>query len=151
MHEQHAVDAGIDQRQLLVEDQGGTTLSATFNPGNKGKNPNSFVYRFVPKNPTDLSTGKLQALQVTINGSPLTFVPVDATHPTGDVLSANQLKLHTLGTSSRGTWITEYSATMPAAGVPPSTAILASPVRAREPASRIDWSATAANGRADPP
>jgi hypothetical protein len=93
---------------LIIEDQGGTTLGATFNPGNKGKNPNSFVYRFVPRNPSDLSAGKLQALQVTINGSPLTFVPVDATHPTGDVLSANQQNLHTLGTSWPVKWVTVH-------------------------------------------
>jgi hypothetical protein len=47
-------------------------------------------------------------LQVTINGSPMTFVPVDATHPTGDVLSANQLNLHTLGTSWPVKWVTVH-------------------------------------------
>jgi hypothetical protein len=93
---------------FIVEDIGGTTLGASANPGNKAKNPNSFVYRFVSKNPRDLSAGKLQALQVTIHGSPLTFVPVDATHPTGDVLSANQLNLHTLGTSWPVKWVTVH-------------------------------------------
>lgn len=83
----------------LVEDAGGTTV-------NFGKNPNSFVYRFVPTNPADLSQGKLQALQVWMNGSPMTVVPVDAAHPTGDILSANQLSLHTVGASWAIAWVT---------------------------------------------
>jgi Bacterial protein of unknown function (DUF839) len=48
----------------------------------------------------------LQALQVLINGSPVTFVPVDATHPDGDTISANQLALHTVGKSWPIKWIT---------------------------------------------
>ena len=66
------------------------------------KNPNSFVYRFVPNNPTDLTQGKLQALQVSIDGEPVVF------HPEGDTLSENQLKLHTLGTSYPVTWVTVH-------------------------------------------
>ena len=60
---------------LIVEDVGGTTVM------NNAKNPNSFVYRFVPLNPSDLSRGKLQALQVSINGNPVVFVPVDNPAP----------------------------------------------------------------------
>jgi hypothetical protein len=88
----------------LVEDQGGTTLSG--GPGAQGKLPNSFVYRFVPKNPADLSAGKLQALQVSINGIPVEFVAIDATHPTGDALSDNQKALHTVGMSFPCKWVT---------------------------------------------
>lgn len=65
---------------LIIEDAGGTTV-------NFGKNPNSFVYRFVPYNPADLTKGKLQALQVSINGNPLVFIPVNTNNPTGDMLS----------------------------------------------------------------
>ena len=61
---------------LIVEDVGGTTVM------NNGRNPNSFVYRFVPLDPADLTHGKLQALQVSINGSPVVFVPVDTTTQT---------------------------------------------------------------------
>lgn len=86
---------------LIIEDVGGTTV-------NFGKNPNSFVYRFVPNNPADLSQGKLQALQVSINGSPLTFVPVDASHPNGDTLSDNQLRLHMVGASWPVRWVTVH-------------------------------------------
>ena len=95
----------------IAEDVGGTSVSinpndATANP-KVARNPNSFVYRFVPNDPTDLSEGgKLQALQVLIDGSPLVFVPVNGAHPFGDVFSANQLKLHTLGSFWPATWVT---------------------------------------------
>jgi len=84
----------------LIEDVGGTTVQ------NNGRNPNSFVYRFVPTAPGDLTQGKLQALQVSINGSPLVFVPVDAQHPNGDTRSNNQLLLHSVGASWPVRWIT---------------------------------------------
>ncbi|HEY3663184.1 MAG TPA: alkaline phosphatase PhoX [Chthoniobacterales bacterium] len=77
----------------LVEDVGGALFGFA-------KNPNSFVYRFVPTNKTDLTQGKLQALQVSINGEPVVF------HPEGDTLSQNQLDLHTPGTTYPVTWVT---------------------------------------------
>jgi len=86
---------------LIIEDVGGTTVSFA-------KNPNSFVYRFVPDSPLDLSHGKLQALQVTIGGTPLQFVPVDTNHPSGDILSDRQLLLHTAGTSWPVKWVTVH-------------------------------------------
>jgi hypothetical protein len=95
---------------IICEDVGGASVSIDPNNVNgtkAAKNPNSFVYRFAPYDRTDLSKGgKLQALQVSINGNPLTFVPVDAAHPFGDVFSDNQLKLHTLGASWPAKWIT---------------------------------------------
>ena len=78
---------------LIIEDVGGALFGFA-------KNPNSFVYRFMPNDPADLSQGKLQALQVLIDGEPVTF------HPEGDTLSENQLKLHTLGTTYPVRWIT---------------------------------------------
>jgi hypothetical protein len=80
---------------FIVEDVGGALFGFA-------KNPNSFVYRFVPTNNTDLTQGKLQALQVSIDGEPVVF------HPEGDTLSENQLKLHTLGTSYPVTWVTVH-------------------------------------------
>ena len=85
---------------LIIEDVGGTTVM------NNGRNPNSFVYRFVPTSPDDLTHGKLQALQVSINGSPVVFVPVDMQHPNGDTRSQNQLLLHTVGASYPVQWVT---------------------------------------------
>src|SRR5437773_2451870 len=84
---------------LIIEDVGGTTVL------NKGRNPNSFVYRFVPISPDDLTRGKLQALQVSINGNPVVFVPVDDQHPDGDTRSENQLLLYTVGASWRVRWV----------------------------------------------
>src|SRR5882762_750768 len=91
---------------LIVEDVGGSTVPQGTIPGEFGRNPNSFVYRFVPTSPDDLSHGKLQALQVSINGSPVMFVPFSMEHPTGDVLSENQQLLHMVGASWPVQWIT---------------------------------------------
>lgn len=95
---------------LIVEDAGGTSVN--IDPANAAspklaRNPNSFVYRFVPNDIHHISAGgKLQALQVSIEGSPLGFVPVNAANPTGDVFSDNQLKLHKLGTHWPVRWVT---------------------------------------------
>jgi len=80
----------------IVEDVGGTTK-----PGTTAKRPNSFVYRYVPAHPGDLSNGKLQALQV-LNSSnqPITFesqLPLN---------SPDQLALHTYGDSFQTRWVT---------------------------------------------
>src|SRR5437879_5310540 len=86
----------------IVEDVGGTLVL------NNAKNPNSFVYRFVPLNQNDLTHGKLQALQVSINGNPVVFVPVDDQHPNGDTRSENQLLLLTVGASWPVQWVTVH-------------------------------------------
>jgi len=91
---------------LIVEDVGGSTVPQGTIPGQFGRNPNSFVYRFVPTDPTDLTQGKLQALQVSINGHAVVFVPFSMEHPTGDVLSENQRLLHTVGASYPVQWST---------------------------------------------
>src|SRR5262249_37412334 len=70
------------------------------------KQPNSFVYRFLPYNIADLSKGgKLQALQVSIGGVPVIF---HADDPLGDTFSINQLLLHTPGTSYPVQWVTVH-------------------------------------------
>jgi hypothetical protein len=57
----------------LVEDIGG---AAGTGANANTKQPNSFVYRFLPNDPTDLARGgKLQALQVTVDGTPLSTRP----------------------------------------------------------------------------
>lgn len=94
---------------LLVEDVGG--VSVRINPADPtstaaAKQPNSFVYRFVPKDPANLSAGgKLQALQVSINGQPVVFHAAD---PVGDTFSDSQLKLHTKGLSFPVRWVTVH-------------------------------------------
>src|SRR5215475_3034081 len=105
----HPDDAG---NILMLEDSGGTSIGVDpSNPASpkNARNPNSFVYRFVPYDPTNLFVGgKLQALQVSIDDTPLKFVPVDASHPNGDVFSDAQLKLHTPGTSWPVRWVTVH-------------------------------------------
>jgi hypothetical protein len=92
---------------LIIEDAGGTSVNV--NPADPtspktAKQPNSFVYRFLPYDRTDISAGgKLQALQVAIDGMPVVF---NAADPVGDTFSTNQLKLHTPGTSYPVKWVT---------------------------------------------
>ncbi|MGH3841548.1 MAG: alkaline phosphatase PhoX [Pseudonocardiaceae bacterium] len=89
----------------IVEDVGGATV-----PGDKAKIPNSFVYRFVPANPADLTKGKLQALQVfsDTTHTPITFQPIDPAHPTGGAFTADQKALHTFGVSFDTKWVTVH-------------------------------------------
>jgi hypothetical protein len=90
----------------IIEDAGGTTSST---PGIvNGRQPNSFVYRYVPNNPGRTEDGgQLQALQVIIDGSPIVFggpANVDA-----DISSTAQLKLHTPGSSYPTKWVTVHT------------------------------------------
>ena len=99
----------------LEEDIGGATAPAgtlaTVDgqpnvPLRNARQPNSFVYRYVPNNPARLEDGgKLQALQVIIDGSPVTFHPGDVVN---DIIAPAQLKLHTPGTSWPIKWITVH-------------------------------------------
>jgi hypothetical protein len=92
---------------LIIEDSGGTSVN--INPADPtspktARQPNSFVYRFLPNDKTDLSKGgKLQALQVSIDGQPVIF---NAGDPVGDTFSLQQLQLHTPGTSYPVKWVT---------------------------------------------
>jgi hypothetical protein len=80
----------------IVEDVGGSSK-----PGTTAKRPNSFVYRYVPKNPGDLQHGKLQALQVLNEaGEPITFAGQAGLN------SPDQLALHTYGNSFKTRWVT---------------------------------------------
>jgi hypothetical protein len=94
---------------LIIEDSGGTTVNVDPNDPNSpkvAKQPNSFVYRFLPKNPANLSDGgKLQALRVWIDDQPLVFNPND---PSGDVFSTKQVALHTPGSSYPVDWVTVH-------------------------------------------
>jgi len=85
----------------ILEDVGGSKGSVN----NKARQPNSFLYRFVPVDPTDLTRGKLQALQVIslISGQPIVFHPGQADQ---DILSADVADLHTYGKVFPTKWIT---------------------------------------------
>ncbi|MGZ8716488.1 MAG: alkaline phosphatase PhoX [Gaiellaceae bacterium] len=97
----------------LVEDIGGSSKPDAAGASTPARRPNSFIYRFVPYNPADLTKGKLQALQVLRpDGSgPVTFesqLPLN---------NPDQLALHTYGTSFETRWVTVHdTATAPAGG-----------------------------------
>ena len=101
-----------DHGNLIIdEDEGGTTLHT--DPSDPSsptgpRQPNSFVYRFVPNDRSDLSAGGvLQALQVTVNGTPVIF---HANDPVGDTFtSQGQLKINTPGTSWPVRWVTLHN------------------------------------------
>jgi Collagen triple helix repeat (20 copies) len=84
----------------IAEDAGGSTVSNTV------KKANSFIYRFVPTDPADLSAGgELQALRVSVDGTPLTFASQDpvAGAPdkrlySGETLQASWVTIHDTGT-----------------------------------------------------
>jgi hypothetical protein len=94
---------------ILAEDAGGTSTNVDPNNPNSPKTarqPNSFIYRFVPKDITNLSKGGvLQALQVTIDGQPLVFGGTTAAQVQADVFAVAQLKLHTPGTRWPVRWV----------------------------------------------
>jgi hypothetical protein len=85
-----------DGNVWIVEDIGGSNK-----PGTTAKVPNSFVYRYVPREPGDLAHGRLQVLQV------LNAAGVPMTQASQGALNApDQLALHTYGASFRTRWIT---------------------------------------------
>ena len=78
-----------DGNIYMIEDTGGAT-SATTTPVNlnKGRQPNSFVYRFVPNNRSRIEDGgKLQALQVTVDGTPIVFGGTTTAQQDADISS----------------------------------------------------------------
>jgi hypothetical protein len=88
-----------DGNVWLVEDIGGAGVSG-------GKVPNSYVYRFVPTNKTDLTAGgTLQALQIQRkDGTPVTAAQLQA-NPADAFIT----DLHTFGTSFATTWVDVHS------------------------------------------
>jgi hypothetical protein len=90
----------------LVEDTGGATVTDN-GTATKVKQPNSFVYRFKPSWKGDLSKGRLQALQVSVDGTPITFHDraVDATAAVADALGEPIRRLHS-GETLEARWVT---------------------------------------------
>jgi hypothetical protein len=89
-------------RLILVEDSGGKLGTAFPN----AKQPNSFVYRFVPYNPSDLKAGgKLQVLQVNSKAHPGAIV-FGGANIDGDIKSQDQKDLHTYGLVFQTVWVT---------------------------------------------
>jgi Bacterial protein of unknown function (DUF839) len=105
----HADNKG---RIYLVEDTGGTSVSVDPNDINnatkRARQPNSYLFRFVPVKKNLLSMGgKLQALQVTVNGTPLVFGGTSGAQAFADVWSQAQLNLHS-GAAYPTKWVTVH-------------------------------------------
>src|SRR5882672_1396242 len=79
----------------ILEDIGGPNKQGT-----TARQPNSYVYRYVPKEPGDLHNGKLQVLQVMNAGHPVTF------ESQATVLAPDQVALRTYGQSYDTKWVT---------------------------------------------
>jgi hypothetical protein len=79
----------------IAEDIGGSGKAGT-----AAKQPNSFIYRYVPKTPGDLHDGRLEALQVlNAAGTPITFESEAALN------APDQVALHTYGTVLKTKWV----------------------------------------------
>ena len=104
---------------VIVEDSGGASPTSS-----TAKDPNSFIYRFVPTDRTDLTKGgKLQALQASSarTHQPITFKPVDngASPPsTGGIFTDDQKDLSNYGTTFDTTWVTVHDTAADPSGQP---------------------------------
>ena len=90
-----------DGNLWIAEDVGGPSGTVNVN----ARQPNSFLYRFIPKDPTNLKAGTLQALQVLslASGQPIVF---HAGQADADILSQDVRDLHTYGNVFQTTWVT---------------------------------------------
>jgi hypothetical protein len=89
----------------IVEDIGGSpkTDPAHNNQATTAKRPNSFIFRFVPTDKSDLTRGKLEALQVLSQANqPITYASQAALN------NPDQLALHTYGNSFSTRWVTVH-------------------------------------------
>jgi hypothetical protein len=95
------IQADPDGNLWIVEDVGGPSGAVN----NRARQPNSFVYRFVPARRGDLTAGRLQVLQVTSlrSGQPIVF---HAGQADADILSDDVKDLHTYGKVFQTRWIT---------------------------------------------
>jgi hypothetical protein len=97
-------------RVYLVEDTGGKSVSNDQNDINGTKaarQPNSYVFRFVPAVRSNLDAGRLEALQVSVDGQPLVFGGTSDQQAFDDVWSTRQIELHS-GASFPTRWVTVH-------------------------------------------
>jgi hypothetical protein len=86
----------------LVEDVGGPSGALNTH----ARQPNSFVYRFVPVDPRDLTRGKLQVLQVTSQANPGQPIVFHAGQADADILSQDVHDLHSYGKAFAARFVT---------------------------------------------
>ncbi|HVX68018.1 MAG TPA: alkaline phosphatase PhoX [Bryobacteraceae bacterium] len=95
------IQADARGRLILIEDAGGKTGTAYPH----ARQPNSFVYRFVPYNPSALNLGgKLQVLQVRSHAHPGPIV--FGSDADADIMSQDVKDLHTYGLRFQTNWVT---------------------------------------------
>lgn len=112
----------------IVEDAGGPTGTAAPH----AKQPNSFVFRFLPSNPRDLTKGGvLQALQVINGDHPVTF---HAGQADADILGPDTLALRSYGKTFATHWVTVHDTTID--GTAPFNANAAAKAHAATPFKR---------------
>jgi len=116
----------------LVEDVGGKSGTATVTGANgtatngignsKAKRPNSFVYRFTPSDTLNHDPslgGKLEALQVFIGTSPITFDHTPTRTVDQEIFSAETLSLYSCGGTNFSTkWVTVHDTAVDTSGLP---------------------------------
>jgi hypothetical protein len=91
---------------IIVEDVGGANVTDN-GAATLVKQPNSFVYRFKPKSPSDLSQGKLQVLQVSVDGTPITFhTAADGPTAVRDDALGDPIKALHSGQTLQAKWVT---------------------------------------------
>jgi hypothetical protein len=102
---------GVDNDKLgnlmLVEDTGGSNVTdgAT---ATTVKQPNSFLFRFKPTSAGDLTKGKLQALQVSVNGAPIVFhtLATDGAQAVRDDALGEPIRVLHSGQTLQAKWLT---------------------------------------------
>ena len=88
---------------IIIEDVGGSAGSTN----SHAKQPNSFLYRFIPTNPANLKDGgRLQALQVMSLAHPGQPIEFHAGQADADILSDDVRDLHTYGKAFDTHWVT---------------------------------------------
>jgi hypothetical protein len=99
------IQADNDGNLWIVEDVGGKSGTTATH----AKQPNSFVYRFIPNNRHDLvAGGKLQVLQVKSKAHDGAIV-FHAGAADSDILSQDMKDLHTYGNNFNTQWITIHN------------------------------------------
>ncbi len=94
------IEVDPDGAIWIVEDWGGKSGKTAKN----AKQPNSFVYRFTPKDKTDLTKGgKLEALQIIDStGQPVAYHEGQGD---ADIMSQGMKDLHSYGTALKTKWV----------------------------------------------
>src|SRR5689334_393891 len=126
------IQADPQGRVIIVEDVGGANGAVN----NFAKRPNSYIYRFIPTDPSDLKKGgKLQALQLQSHADPSRPIYFDF-FATADaaILSQDVKDMHTYGIVFNATWVTIHDTAVD--GTAPFNSIAAAKAKHATPFKR---------------